>query len=96
MSKRKEPVGFELSVSGRGDGTIEAAYVCLSKKKVARTREIVEDVLLADYDAEGQLVGIEILAPIKAAQIVRLVQQPQRAPFLKFLRQSAPQELIHA
>jgi len=95
MSKRNELAGFELSVSGRGDGTIEAAYVYLSKKKVARTKEIVEDALLADYDAKGQLIGIEILAPINITRIARLVEQPQRAPFLRFLRHSAPQELVH-
>ena len=94
MKKHKETVGFELSVSGRDDGTIEAAYVYLSKNKVTRTKEVVEDVLMADYDSKGQLVGIEILAPIQVSEIAKLVKRPQKTPFIKFLRQTAPQEFV--
>lgn len=96
MGKCKEHVGFELSVSGRDDGTIEAAYVYLSKRKVARTKEVVEDILLADYDAKGRLIGVEILAPIRLSKIAALVDRPQRAQLVKFLRCSAPQELVRA
>ncbi len=96
MGKRKEPVGFELSVSGRDDGTVEAAYVYLSKRKVARTKEVIEDILMADYDSKGRLIGVEILAPIRLSKIAALVDRPQRPQLVKFLRRSAPQELVHA
>lgn len=61
---RKQPVGFEVSMSARDDGTIEAMYVLISDKSVAETRELDEDILLGDYDDKGELVGIEILAPV--------------------------------
>lgn len=64
-------IGFEVSVSGRDEGTLEAIYVRFSKGRVARTEELQEDVLLADYDAHGQLIGLEILAPVRLRDLVR-------------------------
>lgn len=90
-----QKVGFELSISGRNDGTVEAAYIHLADRKVDRTKEIIEDVLLADYSSNGTLVGIEILAPVKISQLTRLVDRPKRRSFKKFLEQSAPGELVH-
>lgn len=89
-----QKVGFELSISGRDDGTIEAAYIHLTDRKIRRTKEIVEDVLLADYSSDGTLVGIEILAPVKISQLTRLVERPKRQSFKRFLKQSAPVELV--
>jgi uncharacterized protein YuzE len=86
--------GYELSITGRGDGTLEAAYIHLSDGKVARTREVIEDVLLVDYDSKGNLVGIEILAPVRLANLTKLVDAPQRTSFRKFVKHSAPSELV--
>jgi uncharacterized protein YuzE len=87
-------IGFELSVNARNDGTLEAAYIQVSRASVARTREIVEDVLLADYDSRGRLVGIEILAPVKLSYLTKLVDRSRRAPFRRFVATSAPRDLI--
>ena len=95
MSNQNQVVGFELSVSGRDDGTIEAAYFRFKKGKVARTAEIVEDTLIVDYDAKGNLLGIEVLAPVQLSDLAKLVEQARRRSFRKFVRHSAPQELIH-
>ena len=90
-------IGFEISISARDDGTIEALYVRLSKNKVARTAEVPgNDEVLADYDSKGRLVGIEILSPVKLNKIVELVDEPRRAPFRKFIRTAAPSELVSA
>ena len=91
-----ETAGYEISVSGRNDGTIEAAYVRLKEGKVAKTEEIVSDVLLADYNIRGALLGIEILAPVKIADLAKLIAEPQRRPFRRFIRQAAPGDLVHA
>lgn len=89
--------GFELSVSAYGDGTIEAAYISLRPcDAVAKTREIVTDALMADYDAQGKLVGLEILAPVRIADLVQLVEKKKRQPFEKFVTGSIPPELILA
>ena len=72
-------------------------YVHLSKKKVTRTLEVAgNDEVLADYDSKGNLVGIEILSPVKLKKIVELVDKPRRAPFRKFIRTAAPSELVSA
>ncbi len=43
------------------DPTADAAYFEISDADVAETREI-EPGIHADYDAEGHLVGIEVLS----------------------------------
>jgi uncharacterized protein YuzE len=85
---------FELSISGRDDGTLEAAYFRISKGKVAKTREIVDDILLADYDTRGRLIGIELLAPVRLSDLLRLVDEPTRKSFRRFVKQLAPQALV--
>ena len=95
MTKRKI-IGFELSVSARNDGTLEAAYIQLSHRSVARTQEIIQDVLLADYDAQDHLVGLEILAPVKLTELAKLVDKPKRKPFKRFIQISAPRQLVTA
>jgi uncharacterized protein YuzE len=89
-------IGFEISVSTRDDGTIEAAYIKLADGKVAKTTEISQDVALADYDAAGNLLGIEILAPVKLSQITPLVEPPRRPSFRKAVKNAAPRQLVLA
>jgi hypothetical protein len=59
MTKTK-PIGFEVSISARDDGTLDAVYIQFCHRKIARTVEIVKDLLLADYSTDGRLVGIEL------------------------------------
>ncbi len=95
MAKRKQ-TGFHFSITGERDGSLGAAYLQLSSGRVARTREIEEDVLLADYDRHERLVGIEILGPVRLARIQKLVAPSRRAPLRRSLRQSAPPKLVLA
>ena len=80
MDTMKIPVteGFEMTISADEDGTVEALYLYLSDEPVTTTKEIDGDALMADYDKNGKLVGIEILAPVSIATVVDLVDQPQR------------------
>lgn len=94
MVRRGKQVGFELSISARDDGTLEALYILLQDAKVARTEEIIEDIILADYDEDDCLIGIEVLAPVKLSQIAKLVEQPRRKPLRKFLIEQAPEYLV--
>jgi len=43
------------------DPEADAAYISISKGKVAETREISEG-LNVDYDASGRVLGIEVLS----------------------------------
>jgi uncharacterized protein YuzE len=94
MAKQNEIFGFELSISARNDGTLEAAYVRFRSGKVSKTKEVIEDVLLADYNSRGQLLGLEILALVKISDLTRLVDEPSRRPFRRFIERSAPEELV--
>ncbi|AUM00099.1 DUF2283 domain-containing protein [Zoogloeaceae bacteirum Par-f-2] len=49
------------------DPIADSAYVGISEKEVATTREI-EPGIIADYDEAGALIGIEILSVSKRAQ----------------------------
>lgn len=42
------------------DKEVDALYIRIQEKKVARTKEIEEGVNL-DFDAEGKVVGLEII-----------------------------------
>lgn len=98
MSAYHNPTGFGLNVIAREDGTLEAAYVRISQNQLARTEELVESVLLLDYDHDNCLVGIEILAPVKVSQVEELasrLQESQRESFQNFVRSSAPPGLVH-
>ena len=96
MSK-KNTVSFEFSVSGREDGTLEAAYIRILNEDVATTKEIEEDILLADYTSDGRLVGIEILAPTKLSELVKLIKQRDlKLPFRNFVEKSASREFVIA
>jgi hypothetical protein len=96
MVAEASPIGFELSLSGREDGSLDAAYLRFSRAKVVRTDEVVEELLLADYDAKGRLVGIEILGPVRLKDVASLVDAGLRPGLRRFVRRAAPGELISA
>lgn len=91
---KHQAVGFELSISARDDGTPEAAYIQFSNRAVARTQDVLQDILLADYDRSGGLVGLEILARVKLSELAKLVDKPRRTPFKRFIQASAPRQLL--
>lgn len=55
------------------DPVAVAAYFEISSAEVASSREI-EPGIIADYDAEGHLVGIAVLSLSKRAHLPRLDQ----------------------
>ena len=87
-------IGFEFSISTRDDGTLEAVYIRVNDGKVAKTDEIIEDILLADYNSTGKLLGVEILAPVKLAKITKLIEKPRRSSFRKAVKNAAPEEFV--
>lgn len=90
----KAPTGFEISISASDSGTPQAVYVRFSRASVATTKEVQADVLIADYDGRGQLVGIEVLAPVRLSKLTQLVDRSKRAAFTRFLKQAVPQVLV--
>jgi uncharacterized protein YuzE len=90
----EESIGFEISTSGDEDGEVESAYIYLSHNPVARSRTHKAEVLMADYDAAGEIVGIEIIAPVRISGLVELADPDQREAFERFIRGAAPPALI--
>lgn len=89
-------LGFEISVSARDDGTLEAAYIRFKNTKVYKTQELIEDTLVADYDRSGDLVGVEILAPVKIRDVTRQVEANERPALKRFVESAMPEELLAA
>lgn len=76
-------------------GVIRAAYLRIRTGSVAETREVAEGRAFADYDADGWLLGIELLAACEVDVLDRVAaQEPE--PIRRFLRGSPPRELIVA
>ena len=90
----QQRTSFELSTSARDDGTLEAVYIRFSNNPVCKTEEVKQDVLMVDYDRFGEIIGIEILAPVRLANLARLVDRDRRQPFRRFVEHSAPQEFV--
>jgi uncharacterized protein YuzE len=87
---------LDLSVSARDDGTVEAAYFRFKRGKSARSVEVISDVLVADYDQNGELIGIEVLAPVKISDLSKLVEESRRPSFRRFAKQSGPPSLVRS
>jgi hypothetical protein len=86
--------GFRISICARDDGGLEGAYIRCRPGKVASTREVVGRKLLADYDAQGQLLGIEVLAPMPMGRVVGLVkEQGRREALRRFVGAAMPERL---
>lgn len=55
-------VDIEVSISGRNGVGVGLAYMRVSDHKVARTIEIIPDVMNLDVDSQNQIVGVELLS----------------------------------
>jgi hypothetical protein len=84
----------ELQVSvDEKTGAVRTAYLRVRQGDVAETREAVEGKAFVDYDANGLLLGIELLAPCTMKVLDDLAaQEPE--PIKRFLRGSPPRELV--
>ena len=93
-TRKKQPdIQFEISLTAGPNGRLQAAYIHLRKAKAAKTKEIVKDTVLADYDSRGRLIGMEILGPVKIQVLAGLIEQPHRAAFRRFAKESIPPAL---
>ena len=87
---------FRLEVSFRETtGEPVAANLRIREGKVAETREVCEGVAFADYSADGELLGIELLAPCDVEVLDRLAEQ-EPEPVRRFLREGARRPLVFA
>jgi uncharacterized protein YuzE len=89
---------FAAHVTARGDGTPKAVYLSISAERVDRTEEIIRNELLVDLDRNGELVGIEILAPVPLKKIKKLTALPSQKGFRErfgtFITKTIPADLV--
>ena len=64
---------------------LELAYIRFSKARIFRTDELDTDRLLAHFDKDGHLVGIEVLAPFKVLQLKGILTPKQFAEIERVL-----------
>ena len=74
-------------------GGIRAAYLRVREGEVADTREVAEGSAFADYDAEGVLLGVELLAPCNV-EVIDLLAASEPEAIRRFLKGGPPRELI--
>ena len=76
-------------------GGIRAAYLRIREGEAAETREVKEGRAFADYDANGLLLGVELLAPCEV-EVLDSIAAQEPEPVKRFLRGGAPRELVSA
>lgn len=87
---------LEVELLVRGDGALCGAYLKLGTGKVARTEVIEADVVLADYDKYGSLVGIDLLAATKISVVIGLVKDPEQKTAIRRLVRRNLGDLLQA
>lgn len=87
---------FKMSVSAdENTGKLIAAYLSVRDGETAETVEVEEDRAYADYDADGQLIGIELLAPCNVKVLDRIAKK-EPAEVREFLHSSPPRAMVYA
>lgn len=71
--------------TGPRGNRLELAYIRFSKAPIVRTDELDTDRLLANYDKDGNLVSIEVLAPFKVIRLKNVVTPQQLAEIERVL-----------
>ncbi len=76
-------------------GSTVAVYLRVRAGAVKDTKEIEDGVVYADYDADGALLGVELLGPCAAEGLERIADGEPEA-VRRFLQGSAPRGLVRA
>jgi uncharacterized protein YuzE len=83
---------YSISIETQNQtGAVLAVYLTIRKGRTKVTREYANGDVFADYDSQGQLLGIEILAPCRAAVLDRIAK---RAPEKRFVHNLVPRAML--
>ena len=88
----KQAFHLQASVDDR-TGQIAAVYLRVREGSVAKTKEVKEGVAFADYDADGLLLGIELLGPCEV-EVLDEIAEHEPDPIKRFLKGAAPREMV--
>ena len=86
---------FGISVEvDNSTGEISAVYFQIRKGKSAQIREFDNGNIFVDYSADGELLGIEMLAPSQIAVLDKItVNEPDTQ---RFVHRSVPRQMALA
>lgn len=91
---------FQVSIdTDDATGDLLAVYFHVRKGRVRETREFAGGNAFADYDVNGRLLGIELIAPCRVAIVDQIaVKEPTEVRRLtkRFMRKSGPAAMIAA
>jgi uncharacterized protein YuzE len=88
----KHDFSFQVSVETHNQtGAVLAVYLQIRKGKSTVTKEYANGDAFADYDRNGRLLGIELLAPCRASVLDRIAKQK---PAKDFVRNSIPRGML--
>ncbi len=83
---------FRVSVEAHDQtGEVMAVYFQIRKGKAKTTKEYADGNLFADYDQRGTLLGIELLAPCRAAVLDSIAKG---GPEKRFVRDAIPRGML--
>ena len=72
-------------------GDVLAVYLRVRRGRTATTKEVQEGTVFADYNARGQLLGVELLGPCSVEILDQIAADQPEAQ--RFLRRSVPREM---
>jgi uncharacterized protein YuzE len=88
---KKLKFDFSMAVDSE-TGSIEAVYFLFRKGRAAKTREFAEGAALADYDKDGKLLGVELLAPCQV-NVLRQIGGEEK-DVARFMEDAVPRSLV--
>jgi uncharacterized protein YuzE len=75
-------------------GEIRAVYFQVRSGKSASVKEFQRGDVLADYDKEGNLLGIEVLAPCRISLLEKILRDEPHTR--QFVKRSIPRKMVSA
>lgn len=89
---QKNKFFFQVAVETHDQtGAVIAVYFQIRKGKSKVTKEYANGDAFADYDKNGLLLGIELLAPCRASVLDSIAKQ---ASAKRFLRDAVPRGML--
>lgn len=99
MSKAP-PFKFAVSIETEdATGDALSVYFYIRKGKQHHVKEFAKGAAIADYDKNGYLLGVELLAPCRVKivdEVAKTESVTNRAGIKRFIKQNGPRMLVPA
>jgi hypothetical protein len=100
MTGKYTRLSFETNTTtDENTGEVLSVYFQLRRGKVSQTIEFENGAAFADYNARGELLGVELLSPCRVTIIDKIAANEPvslRKSMKAFVRRSGPREMVAA